>query len=610
MVVRRYSSTGTVWRGPTADDIDFALSLVPRTQIIDEGSVGDPYTDGDSVYEDVDPADVLEWSDVEISGVVGHLADRALPLQVSSSNPSVAAVAPDGTITPGSDGTAVITVKTAVPVLVEKRISVAVQTQTGVESTRFVEFVSGSLARECVEQVHDRLDAPNPAASRDLYSSIDHATNAYTRSAVCFLADVDLTAIVVKSGGNGRLGATLVAPDIAITAKHTGIKTGRVLRWVTADNVTRSATVTAHRDIAGTDIRVLLLSGTLTGIASMPVLSSDFRDYLPGVGNRVPIVVANQYGQVGVRDWNSHQNTAINHAVPQDEDRADYTLSLIGGDSGYPACAIIAGAAALLSCHTTAGMGWSVADYITEINAAITDMSSASELTVLDLSAFELNPEPATYPELVATYSPLAYWRMGDAIGPTITDSGGNGHNATATGSPTFGATGLITGDADTAVAFNGSNYATASVPFNPASGNFYVSAWVRFSSVSGVQAILAQQDGAGTGRNILEVRSGGFSSFLGDGARSSGFSVSINTTYHVVFGMDGSTWRFFVNGVASGTGGPISVEAATGNLIVGRNKNTSSDSLSATLDELHLVTGAAPTLGIAQALYAMGTGA
>lgn len=63
-----------------------------------------------------------------------------------------------------------------------------------------------------------------------------------------------------------------------------------------------------------------------------------------------------------------------------------------------------------------------------------------------------------TYADTILATSGLqGYWRLGEASGTTVVDSSGNGRNGANNGA-TVGATGLLTGDADTAYSFDGVN--------------------------------------------------------------------------------------------------------------------------------------------------------
>ncbi|HEY4871714.1 MAG TPA: LamG-like jellyroll fold domain-containing protein [Candidatus Dormibacteraeota bacterium] len=105
----------------------------------------------------------------------------------------------------------------------------------------------------------------------------------------------------------------------------------------------------------------------------------------------------------------------------------------------------------------------------------------------------------SSYSSTVLGDSPVAYWRLGEASGTTMADASGTGNAGTYHGGYTLGQTGIIAGDSDTAVTFNGSN-GYASVP-NATSlsmtGAFSLEAWATFSSLTTNQLLINKGDGA-----------------------------------------------------------------------------------------------------------------
>jgi hypothetical protein len=93
------------------------------------------------------------------------------------------------------------------------------------------------------------------------------------------------------------------------------------------------------------------------------------------------------------------------------------------------------------------------------------------------------------YRAAVLAKNPVAYWRLGEAAGPTAVDETGNGHDGTYFGNPTLGQPGAIHGDSNTAVQFNGTNYVEIpdSADFSqPTSTNgLTVEAWMRPDTLS-----------------------------------------------------------------------------------------------------------------------------
>jgi YD repeat-containing protein len=95
------------------------------------------------------------------------------------------------------------------------------------------------------------------------------------------------------------------------------------------------------------------------------------------------------------------------------------------------------------------------------------------------------NSGTGNYPSRVlGTTGLLSYWRMGDSSGPTLVDSYGNS-NATTSGAPSLGATGALSGDADTAVSFDGlDDAATANLNLGSTS-QVTVEFWMRWDAFS-----------------------------------------------------------------------------------------------------------------------------
>ncbi len=92
----------------------------------------------------------------------------------------------------------------------------------------------------------------------------------------------------------------------------------------------------------------------------------------------------------------------------------------------------------------------------------------------------------------------LDWWgRFGESSGTTLTDSSGNGHDGTWTGAPTLGATGLVSGDSDTAVTFSGSGSDYGTVPYG---------AWMNRTTGFSMGAVVKTTD---TGLNYILQRWG-----------------------------------------------------------------------------------------------------
>jgi PKD repeat protein len=103
--------------------------------------------------------------------------------------------------------------------------------------------------------------------------------------------------------------------------------------------------------------------------------------------------------------------------------------------------------------------------------------TSASKALSVDNSA------SGSYPSRVlGTNGLVSYWRMGDTSGTTLVDATGNS-NATTTGAPTLGAQGVLSGDTDTAVRFDGVNDAASANLNLTSTSQLTVEFWMKWNS-------------------------------------------------------------------------------------------------------------------------------
>lgn len=162
-----------------------------------------------------------------------------------------------------------------------------------------------------------------------------------------------------------------------------------------------------------------------------------------------------------------------------------------------------------------------------------------------------------TYSADVLALSPLAYWRLGDASGTTLTDSSGSGRNGTYIGSPTLGAAGLLTGDADTAVNCDGTNDgATVTDAAWMDTGTTYTAIiWAKFDTVAaGTQSIFTRKGGSSSNRSWEIYRSGATVVFntwntSSGSANPDPATVAADTVYMIVGVRDGFSCKLYMNG-------------------------------------------------------------
>ena len=174
-----------------------------------------------------------------------------------------------------------------------------------------------------------------------------------------------------------------------------------------------------------------------------------------------------------------------------------------------------------------------------------------------------------SYTSEVLADSPIAYWLMNEASGPTLYDSSGNGHDLTITDATglVFAQDGLLNEDPGTggrSLQSTGTNdHGISTGTAAGANTAFNTSAWtvegvVKFSVNGG---LFSRNDG---GSQLYYGFSGGAGSkftFISQSDATGITSASLNptaaasTVYHLAATFDGvNTFRWYVNGVLSGT--------------------------------------------------------
>lgn len=166
----------------------------------------------------------------------------------------------------------------------------------------------------------------------------------------------------------------------------------------------------------------------------------------------------------------------------------------------------------------------------------------------------------ASYRQEVVADKPLRYYRLGESSGTTATDAMASGNNGTYTASPTLAQSGAISGDSDTAVLFasGSSQYVTANATSLPTgAASWTIACWLKVAGSPGsTQTVMsfglnstshgAPQFTIDSSRRIQ----------LSDATTSTAVSAAISTGvfHHLVGTYDGSTLKFFLDGVAGAT--------------------------------------------------------
>lgn len=188
------------------------------------------------------------------------------------------------------------------------------------------------------------------------------------------------------------------------------------------------------------------------------------------------------------------------------------------------------------------------------------------------------------YQQTIISSSPILYWRMNTTSGTTVTDYSGSARNGTTANSPTLNSTGLVAGDSNTAMTFNGTNQRVA---LNSASwmdvSNITLEAIVKPTSISAIGSIL-DRDSSGTAPRIFQFRitaAGKFEVIFWDTTGALWTTTGTTTlvagnTYHLAATHDGSITKLYVNGKLDQTQAHVgTMQVGTRNFGVGANAAT-----------------------------------
>jgi hypothetical protein len=197
---------------------------------------------------------------------------------------------------------------------------------------------------------------------------------------------------------------------------------------------------------------------------------------------------------------------------------------------------------------------------------------------------------PSVYRDTVLADSPLSYWRLDETGGTTASDLM-HTHNGTYNASPSLSQPGALVDDPDPAVSLNGSTQ-SVTVPYAAALNppQFSAEVWAKPTG------------GAGTYRGVLASRTypNGWVIYAGsnntwqfwidNGTKMSilhGSPITLNTWTHLVGTFDGTTARFYVNGVlvASSTISSYSPQTSLA-LVIGQSEVGTSYFFPGSVDE------------------------
>jgi hypothetical protein len=165
------------------------------------------------------------------------------------------------------------------------------------------------------------------------------------------------------------------------------------------------------------------------------------------------------------------------------------------------------------------------------------------------------------YYAAVMAKNPLRYYRLDEVSGTVVTDRGSQQQNGTipAPGTVSFSQTGLLSGDADTCMAFDGSTggiaLPTTGLPTGAAAWS--IECWMRYATLPGADAAFLSIGSNTNQHNAMLYFKNGTATptFYSWGTDTiAGVATVANTSYHLLATYDGTTITFYMNGVARGT--------------------------------------------------------
>ena len=189
-----------------------------------------------------------------------------------------------------------------------------------------------------------------------VYTGQNHETASYPRNPSLWCADVvnELTAVSPwNSEHRNRVGGTLITKRHIITSAHAALSISSVpltVRFVDADSNVHTRTIVGCKTSAEwsrrsnrSDFRIYTLDSDLPdSIKPCKLMPSNWGDYLPDLNkSRPPQLVFDQEEKALVADLRKIDAKLSYGAYPVKDDRAIFSESLIGGDSGNPAFLIV-----------------------------------------------------------------------------------------------------------------------------------------------------------------------------------------------------------------------------------------------------------------------------
>lgn len=266
------------------------------------------------------------------------------------------------------------------------------------------------LSSYIVNAIDSRISGKDPAITKPIFSTLDHATGTYVRNINNWAYDIDTTCISVwNTTGAGTMAGTVISPRHILMAAHFQINTGATLRFVTNDNTVITRTLTSkltHPDYYPIypDITIGLLDSDLPS-SIKPVKMFRNSTWISKTGPLqnanvpifLPTLCLDYEKRAIIKEWTGQSQAAIppNPVFPTsmfwgpvNPTRALFNENIIIGDSGSPIFFIINGELALASVWTTTINGTWMANHIDSINTMMSSLGGGYQVSLINMDNF------------------------------------------------------------------------------------------------------------------------------------------------------------------------------------------------------------------------------
>jgi hypothetical protein len=225
-------------------------------------------------------------------------------------------------------------------------------------------------------------------------SSTDPINPVFTRSTTCWAKNIDTSPIspwnngggysVPESAGGGGGTGTLISPRHILLANHFYIKSGKKLIFVDMSNNCYIRTLSNSLQVGTTDIRIGLLDSDLpSNVSFCKVASLDLAQKITATNN-IPLIYTDQNRAAFVANTNNDPSSFQYIVQSSDSQRTKFWYTLVGGDSGNPACFVYNNKLILLLHFIEANGGYCAPFYINEINSVMNTLGGGYNLSIFN----------------------------------------------------------------------------------------------------------------------------------------------------------------------------------------------------------------------------------